>query len=98
MSERSHEGSEFMDGIPTPLLFVIAVGWVAFLIAGIFSLWTGDWLNAGFYLAIWGFQFWILRVVQRGSQPTGIERVGLVALASLVLLVSIVMVLRRFIS
>ncbi|TVP54218.1 MAG: hypothetical protein EA351_13635 [Gemmatimonadales bacterium] len=98
MTTRIHGVMKRMNQISTLLLLLIAAGWVAALAAGVASLWTGNWLSGGFYSALLGTQTWILSAVQRGSPPSGGERVGIAAVSILVLILSIAIVMQRFVS
>ncbi len=98
MTAKSHGVLKFMDEIPILLLLPIAAGWVAALAAGMASLRAGNWLSGAFYLAVLGTQTWIVSAVQRGSPPSDRERAGIAAVSILVLLLSIVVVMQRFVS
>ena len=88
----------FMKDVPIVLRLLFATAWVALVGFGIVFLWIGDWLFGGLLFALLGFQIWIFRRVQRGTQPKGRERVGMVGLTILILLLIILIVMRRFVS
>jgi len=98
MTARSHGVFSFMNDASPPLRLLVAAGLVAALALGIASLWTGDWLQAGACLSIWGAQILILAAVQRGSPPSAWEKAGAAFLSTLALLLCTAALLRRFTS
>jgi hypothetical protein len=98
MTTNGHGILESVKAAPIALRLSLAAVWVGALGGITVSAWKSDWLFGGLYLAIMVQVTWIFSVSQRDVSLSGRERIAMGVVSIVILLLSIWIVMRLFVS
>ena len=98
MTDKSHGYLQLIKEAPLGVRAALAGVWLGALVAGIASYLSGDWLHIGIYLVVVGHLTMVVSISQRSLSPSGREKVAMWAGSILIVVLSMLIIMRRFVS